>query len=393
TIGEGSIDKNPEQDSYYYDNTVELTATPEIGWVFDHWEGATGNTNPKYITIKRNRNITAVFVNIPYTINTTTIGEGSIDKNPEQDSYYYDNTVELTATPEIGWVFDHWEGDLTGNANPEDITIDGNKNITAVFNENDIKFANIGDYGLAGINEAQVAQLIKRQGVDVIITTGDNNYPVGAASTIDANVGQYYSEYIGNYKGSYGVGSPTNRFYPIPGNHDHNSTLQPYLDYFSLTAIDGYSYYDFIKAGIHFFCLDTKYAGIDNKQMQCFTEAVNNSTAKLKVAVIHYCPYSSGSTHGSITEVQLPFKELGIKLVLSGHDHLYERLEINDVTYIVNGIGGGPRYGFGTPIQGSKFRYNATYGAVFMEGNADKLELKFIDVNNQLIDNCIIMPN
>ena len=42
-----------------------------------------------------------------------------------------------------------------------------------------VKFAAIGDYGLAGPNELAVANLVKSWNPDFIITTGDNNYPAG----------------------------------------------------------------------------------------------------------------------------------------------------------------------------------------------------------------------
>ena len=48
----------------------------------------------------------------------------------------------------------------------------------------------------------------------------DNNYPAGAASTIDANIGKHFHEFIGGYTGAYGAGSAQNRFWPSPGNHD-----------------------------------------------------------------------------------------------------------------------------------------------------------------------------
>src|SRR3954469_2105899 len=76
------------------------------------------------------------------------------------------------------------------------------------------QFAVIGDYGLAGTGEASVANLVKGWSPDVIITLGDNNYSVGSAATIDANVGQYYHDFIGNYVGKYGSGSAANRFFP-----------------------------------------------------------------------------------------------------------------------------------------------------------------------------------
>jgi len=43
--------------------------------------------------------------------------------------------VELAADADSGWVFDHWSGDLTGDNNPEYITMDENKTVTAHFVE------------------------------------------------------------------------------------------------------------------------------------------------------------------------------------------------------------------------------------------------------------------
>ena len=60
-------------------------------------------------------------------------------------------------------------------------------------------FAVIGDFGLAGNNELEVANLVKSWNPDFIITTGDNNYELGESSTIDANIGQYYHDYIYPY--------------------------------------------------------------------------------------------------------------------------------------------------------------------------------------------------
>src|SRR5262245_42372635 len=63
-----------------------------------------------------------------------------------------------------------------------------------------IRFAVVGDYGADTPDEARVAALVKSWSVDFVITTGDNNYPNGEASTIDQNIGKHYGEFIGNYR-------------------------------------------------------------------------------------------------------------------------------------------------------------------------------------------------
>jgi hypothetical protein len=81
------------------------------------------------------------------------------------------------------------------------------------------KFAVIGDFGDDNEDEQAVADLINSWNVDIIITTGDNSY---GSTPIDDNIGKYFADWIGNYNGSYGSGSPTNKFFPSLGNHDYS---------------------------------------------------------------------------------------------------------------------------------------------------------------------------
>jgi len=120
-----------------------------------------------------------------------------------------------------------------------------------------LRFAVIGDYGSGSHVERDVAQMVKSWKPDFIATVGDNNYPIGETETIDQNIGRYFHEYISPYKGNYGTGATTNRFFPIIGHRDWDSPngLQPYLDYFSLPGNE--RYYEFVWGPVHFFMLDT----------------------------------------------------------------------------------------------------------------------------------------
>ena len=80
-----------------------------------------------------NKTVNATFTQIEYTLTITPVGSGSVAKNPDQATYHYGDVVTLTATPVTGWVFSAWSGDLTGSANPTNITMDGNKTVTATF--------------------------------------------------------------------------------------------------------------------------------------------------------------------------------------------------------------------------------------------------------------------
>ncbi len=64
---------------------------------------------------------------------TGTRGRGNIVKNPDQATYTYGSSVEMTAVPAAGWSFSRWEGSLTGTTSPATLVIDGLETVTAVF--------------------------------------------------------------------------------------------------------------------------------------------------------------------------------------------------------------------------------------------------------------------
>jgi tartrate-resistant acid phosphatase type 5 len=252
-----------------------------------------------------------------------------------------------------------------------------------VFDE--IRFAVIGDYGKAGAGAESVANLVKSWQVDFIITTGDNNYNVGSAETIDENVGQYYHEFIFPYDGNYGEGAETNRFFPVLGNHDwQTDDAQPYLDYFTLPGNE--RYYDFTAGAVHFFMLDSDFnepdgVSADSIQAEWLEEKLASATAPWKLVVLHSSPYSSGH-HGSQVYMRWPYEDWGATAVISGHNHVYERLLVDGFPYFVNGAGGGGLYNFGTPIDGSQVRYNRNYGAMLVTASDESLTFEFYSVGD-----------
>jgi PKD repeat protein len=134
--GSGSVLKDPNQVTYSFGAIVNLTAVPDLGWNFSHWSGDLDSIdNPESIVMDSNKTVTANFAQNQYTVHVTVVGNGSVSKDPDQPSYTYGSLVNLTALPDLGWHFDHWEGDLSGADNPASILVDANKEITAVFSE------------------------------------------------------------------------------------------------------------------------------------------------------------------------------------------------------------------------------------------------------------------
>jgi hypothetical protein len=255
------------------------------------------------------------------------------------------------------------------------------------------RFAAIGDYGAAGPDERRVAELVKAFHPEIVITLGDNNYPTGGADTIDANIGQFYADYIAPYVGKYGKGAGVNRFYPALGNHDwYTDGAEPYLDYFTLPGNE--RYYAFSAGPIDFFALDSDPhepdgVGPQSKQAEWLKNSVKRAHSPWQIAYMHHPPYSSGP-HGSTRETEWPYHELGIDLVLAGHDHTYERAVVGGVTFLVNGLGGAPEYEFKQPIAGSLFRYQAKHGAQLAVATADELRITFVNVDGVRIDEVVL---
>ncbi|WP_216095050.1 InlB B-repeat-containing protein, partial [Candidatus Marithrix sp. Canyon 246] len=60
---------------------------------------------------------------------------GTITKSPEKTSYSPNEEVTLTATPAEGYKFKQWQGDASGTEDTITIKMNGNQNVTAVFEE------------------------------------------------------------------------------------------------------------------------------------------------------------------------------------------------------------------------------------------------------------------
>lgn len=256
-----------------------------------------------------------------------------------------------------------------------------------------LHFAVIGDYGLDGTPTAQVADRVASWNPEMVITTGDNNYFDGLASTIDANIGKYYRGFISPYVGTYGAGAAENRFFPCPGNHDWRSgTLGPYLDYFTLPGNE--RYYAVRRGPVEFFMLDSDYHEPDGltptqAQGQWLAAALAESTASFQVVVMHHAPYSSGF-HAGTKAMRWPYAAWGADLVLAGHDHDYERLVIDGLDYVVTGTGGAALRKFVAEEPGSQRGHANGFGALRAEANEHRLTLDFMAVDGDRVDRLTI---
>jgi hypothetical protein len=128
--------------TYYVGDNVTVTATPTVGWAFDGWfdGGVLVSTNLAYtFTMPAgNRTLEARFTITQVTLTVNVVGPGSVQvKNGATvltPPYTVDYGTVLTLVASPDGLFDEWTGDLTGGTNPDNITMNGNKTVTATFN-------------------------------------------------------------------------------------------------------------------------------------------------------------------------------------------------------------------------------------------------------------------
>jgi tartrate-resistant acid phosphatase type 5 len=241
-----------------------------------------------------------------------------------------------------------------------------------------VRVAVLGDFGLAGLPLADVTRVVRSWSPDVIVTVGDNNYPSGDASTMEANVGQYFGDYV-----------RAGRFFPTLGNHDWNTPeAKPYLDYFKPPG-NG-RYYDIVAGPIHFFMLDSDKREPDGRtedsvQATWLKPKMLSSKKPWKIVLFHHAPYSSGP-HGPTKDLQWPFSAWGASAVVAGHDHTYERLMIEGIPYFVNGAGGAGLYKFKNVLPESQVRFSNEHGALRIDATEKMISFGFFTRYGRLVD-------
>jgi hypothetical protein len=132
----GTVD--PGGGEFEAGQTVQVTATPNEGWLFVRWEGnITGSSNPEIVKMESNAWVRAVFEKRTYPLTLTVEGKGSILEEVVQAKtvdHPHGTVVRLRPAPESGWRFSNWGGELlSGSEVPAEITINEPVAVTATF--------------------------------------------------------------------------------------------------------------------------------------------------------------------------------------------------------------------------------------------------------------------
>ena len=194
-----------------------------------------------------------------------------------------------------------------------------------------IKFAIIGDSGRGSKEQHEVAaQMVAyRQRFDYkfVLMAGDNIYE-GPATEED-----YRLKFEEPYKPLLDAGV---KFYAALGNHDDTNQI-----FYKPFNMDGHRYYTFVPpvdpitrwdTRVRFFALDSTYLSFE--QIRWFEKEVTESRAEWKIAFLHHPLYTSGrytlAARGIRLALESAFVNGGVDVVFSGHEHIYERAELQE---------------------------------------------------------------
>jgi len=244
-------------------------------------------------------------------------------------------------------------------------------------------FVGAGDIGECGSRAPQATALLLDTIGGTVFTLGDNAYVRGTRE-----------EFRDCYEPAWGRHKSRTR--PSPGNHDYGSAgAAPYFEYFGAHAgPPGLGYYTFPLGDWQAFSLNSNgaRAGAGSAQAQWLSQSLASSPTRCAIAYWHHPLFSSGpqANQPRMRDVWRILYDFGVDVILSGHDHSYERFAPQDpdglpdpdrgIRQFVVGTGGAGLSGFVTVQANSEVRLSA-HGVLKLALRADGYEWEFIPVS------------
>jgi hypothetical protein len=267
-----------------------------------------------------------------------------------------------------------------------------------------VRFVVVGDTGSGWNSQYEVAATLAGSAPDLVLHTGDVIYPRNEAIRTDARCLSVYGAHM-----------RTTPYFFTMGNHDLWAGDAAYLDAFQLptNAVTGTEhFYSFDHGDVHFCSLFVPQRS-DNWRLPAYTLAEGSlqygwltndlaATAKpWKVLLLHAPVITSGphrvdndggvSDQAELQRILLPVAErYGVQLLLSGHDHAFERFApLRGVHQVVTGGGGFTLY----PLyqwDPATAQFAAVFHHVRVAIEGTRLFLEAVDTHGEVIDAMVI---
>jgi 3',5'-cyclic AMP phosphodiesterase CpdA len=245
---------------------------------------------------------------------------------------------------------------------------------------------------------AKTADLVKHLKPNALLLLGDVQYETGSTADFQA----YFEPAFGDLKSI---------IYPVPGNHEYfTPNAAGYFDYFNGAGADSgraglrsRGFYSFDLGAWHIVglnsnCEETRNCGARSAQLTWLRADLAAHPKKCTLAFMHSAPFSSGE-HGNdllLRDMVQALYDGGVDVVLSGHDHTYERFKPQDargkaddkrgIRFFVVGTGGKGLARFLRPKPNSEIRDNTSIGVLTMVLRAEGYSWRFRAVEELPLD-------
>jgi hypothetical protein len=189
------------------------------------------------------------------------------------------------------------------------------------------------------------------------------------------------------------------------GNHEWDGAGTGYFAYYGSQAGGSVSqggYYSYDIGTWHVVVLDSfgvSMSAGSPQEVWLKADLAAHASASCTLAYFHAPRFSSGSQHGSSDWEQDVWQDLydaNVDVVITGHDHEYERFarmdasgnedNVRGIRQFVVGTGGATLYTFGTPLPTSQVRYNSTYGVIELTLHSNSFDWSFVPVSGSFTD-------
>jgi hypothetical protein len=215
-----------------------------------------------------------------------------------------------------------------------------------------------------------------------VFVAGDNAYHQGSHDQF----GHCYHVSWGQFR---------TRTRPAPGNHEYlTPSAAGYFDYFRESAGPrGHGYYSYDIGSWHVAVLNSGNAvHASSPQLQWLRADLAQHPTLCSVAYWHHPRFSSGREGSSVAlkPVWEVLYDAGVDVVVSGHDHHYERFApqtpdgVSDPTrgirQFIVGTGGGELFSAGPPLQNTEARQTGIHGVLKLTLHPTGYDWQFISV-------------
>jgi predicted phosphodiesterase len=266
------------------------------------------------------------------------------------------------------------------------------QSVTLPNKDGSVRFAVMGDTGRGDAGQLETAKMMDtvhaKFPYTFVVMVGDNIY--GADTP-----GDYEQKFERPYKPLIDAGV---KFYASLGNHDN-----PNQRFYKQFNMNGERFYTFrassgglaklTEGGVRFFAIDSNY--LDKSQLDWLAKELAASGSEWKICFFHHPLYSSGKTHGSALETRAVLEPMfvkdGVSVVLTGHDHIYERIKLQKgIQHFVVGSGGSLRRGDLLKTDMTAKGFDQDYAFMIAEIDGDEMSYQAISRKGTTIDSGVL---